>query len=360
MTSRFTRLVPSGAPEVVSDSRVVRYTFSTPEVGRDNHTVAADAWQLDNFLRNPVFLWAHDDSLPPIGRVIQIGDAGGVLRGSVEYAAASLNPFAETIYQMVRAGYISAVSTSWQPIEWDYSRDRDRPKGIDFTKVDLLEVSQVPIPALPDALASASARGINVRPFRDWAERELESRQYLSLPRKSVEAIYRAVSKPAVSTRPRRRADRADAGRRARVAAVQEIIRRGERMERARRLAAGEKAGYVGADRAKLRAAQRHLKRAAKHHEAISLRHGESHGQLEELQKIHERATSTLSELGERSAHSKISRHLEALDRCIREMRSTHEDQADSLDFIGSSICDAGECVDTVLDQVEPAGVADR
>lgn len=185
-----------GAPEFGQNGRVVRYVFSTPAVGRDMHTVTPGAWQLTNFLRNPVFLWAHDDEQPPIGRVVEIGDVGGVLKGNVEYAERDLNPFADTIYRLVRAGYVNAVSTSWQPLDWTMARDKTRPGGVDFTKVDLLEISQVPIPALPAALAEARSRGIDTGPIYDWAERLLDKGGMILVPRSELEELRRAAKMP--------------------------------------------------------------------------------------------------------------------------------------------------------------------
>lgn len=183
-------------PEFVDGGRVIRYTFSTPAVGRDYHTVDPNGWLLSNFQRNPVFLWAHDDELPPIGRVIEIGNVNSKLRGAVEYAPRELNPFADTIYQLVRGKWLNAVSTSWMPIDWDFSRDKDRPKGIDFEKVDLLEISQVPIPALPDALAEARSRGIDTGPLREWAERLLDTGGMIIVPRSELETLQRAAKMP--------------------------------------------------------------------------------------------------------------------------------------------------------------------
>jgi hypothetical protein len=44
----------------------------------------------------------------------------------------------------------------------------------------------------------------------------------------------------------------------------------------------------------------------------------------------------------------------------MRAMSDTHEDQSDGLDNLGHCIDDANECIDEVLDQDEPAGVADE
>lgn len=178
-------------PRRNSSGRIVRYRFSTPAVARDGHTIAA--WQLDNFRLNPVFLWAHDSREPPIGKVIELADNNGYLDGCVEYAERDAYPFADTIFQLVRSGYLNAVSTSWDPIDWSWSTDRSRPGGIDFKLVDLLELSQVPVPALPTALASARAAGIDVSPMAAWAERNLDEGTQV-MTRAALTQIRRAAS----------------------------------------------------------------------------------------------------------------------------------------------------------------------
>jgi HK97 family phage prohead protease len=188
VNQRFTRLAPSGTADVDAASRVVRYVFSDESVGRDGHIVKASAWQTENFEANPVFLWSHSDETPPIGRVVGLTTVGKELRGAVKYAETDL---AETIYQLVRGKFLNATSTSWQPIDWE----RMSTGGCIFTDVDLLEISQVSIPALPTALAQAGARGLNLRPLSRWAERALDTGRF-GVPRSDVEALYRAVRAP--------------------------------------------------------------------------------------------------------------------------------------------------------------------
>lgn len=186
-----------------SSGRIVRYRFSTPAVARDGHAIAA--WRLDNFRLNPVFLWAHDSREPPIGKVIELADKNGYLDGTVEYAERDAYPFADVIFQLVRDGYINAVSTSWDPIEWSWSADHSRPGGIDFKLVDLLELSQVPVPALPTALASARAAGVDVTPMAAWAERCLDEGSTI-MPRTALASVRRAAGAPSpsmASSRPR-------------------------------------------------------------------------------------------------------------------------------------------------------------
>ena len=187
----------TGEPILANSSgRMVRYLFSDTSVGRDQHTISG--WQLDNFRRNPVFLFAHDASSPPIGRIADIQDSAGKLTGSVEYIERDVYPFADMIFQLVRGGYINAVSTSWNPIEWKFSTDRARPGGIDFKLVDLLEISQVPVPALPTALATARSAGIDTSPMIEWTEKTLDegsnvmARDHLSALRRAAGATSKS------------------------------------------------------------------------------------------------------------------------------------------------------------------------
>lgn len=180
-----------------SNGRLIRYLFSDPAVARDRHTITG--WKLDNFRANPVFLWAHQGRELPIGKVVEIDDVtgNGRLVGSVEYAERDLYPFADTVFQLVRGGYVNAVSTSWDPIKWKFSTDRNRPGGIDFELVDLLELSQVPVPAVPNALATARANGIDTGPVYDWAEQVLDQGDMVAISREDLEAMRREAKMPA-------------------------------------------------------------------------------------------------------------------------------------------------------------------
>ncbi len=196
------RTITGGAERAAAggNGRVIRYRLSDPSVGRDGHTIAADAWVLDNYLKNPVVLWAHDASEPPIGRVVEIGTVGDRLMGSVEYPEPEVYPFADTVYRLVKGGYLNATSTGWLPLTWKFSQDRERPGGIDFTLVELLELSQVPVPALSTALVAARAAGIDTGPLYQWAEKVLDTSEKTLMPRPELELICRAAKMPTTTT----------------------------------------------------------------------------------------------------------------------------------------------------------------
>ena len=184
-------LSPQSEAKVDSSSRRVTYIFSDETVARDGHTIQTQGWQLDNFKANPVFLWCHDSSMPPIGKVVDVQRSGKQLSGTVEYADAETYEFADTIYRLTEKGFLNAVSVSWQPLEWRWSKDKDRPGGMDFLRQELLEVSSVPVPALPTALATARAAGINTQPLFEWAEKILDGGGKILIPRDELETLRR-------------------------------------------------------------------------------------------------------------------------------------------------------------------------
>jgi HK97 family phage prohead protease len=158
------RLAPSAELTIVGESRVMTFIFSDGSVDRYGDTIDARGWVLDNFNANPVALFGHDANTVEnvIGRALNVRIEGGRLIGEIEFMEASVNPKAEIVFQMYKGGFLNAVSVGFAPLEWQLSKDKSRPQGIDFKKQELLEISCVPIPALPTALVQARAAGIDV------------------------------------------------------------------------------------------------------------------------------------------------------------------------------------------------------
>jgi HK97 family phage prohead protease len=163
--------VQTGQPKAYEDgSRKIRFCFSDSSVDRAGDRIMAAGWKTDNFSANPVALWAHDSSQPPIGRASNIAVEGDRLMGDIEFAEASVYPFAETIYQLVKNGFISAVSVGFAPIKYSFVEDADRKWGIDYLETELLEISVVPVPCNANALIEARAAGIDTGPLLIWAK----------------------------------------------------------------------------------------------------------------------------------------------------------------------------------------------
>lgn len=162
--------VQSGSTISVDDgARKIRFCFSDGSIDRMGDTIDPNGWELKSFLLNPVALWAHDSSQPPIGRASNVAVDGGKLMGDIEFAPAETYAFADTIYRLSRDGYVSAVSVGFKPIDFKWANEDDREWGIDFQRQELLEISVVPVPANANALIDARAKGIDLRSLEKWA-----------------------------------------------------------------------------------------------------------------------------------------------------------------------------------------------
>jgi HK97 family phage prohead protease len=133
-------------------SRIRRFRFSDGSIDLMDDRLDPLGWELENFRRNPIVPWSHDTSIPPIGRVVNIYKNIVELGGDIEFARPEVSEFADEIFRLVDAGFINACSVGFPPLEWEWADDPDRPFGVNFKRQRLLEVSVVPVPALPSAL----------------------------------------------------------------------------------------------------------------------------------------------------------------------------------------------------------------
>lgn len=198
------RLAPSvNVAPTQQDQNTFRFVFSNESVGRDGFVVLNRGIDHTSYDRNPVVLFAHDDKSPPIGRGGNIDTTRANCTIDITFVPRDILPFAGTVRDLVAGKWLRGISLSWMPVE--HKRSSDPNIAAIFTKVDMLECSVVPLPALPSALLEAAGRGINLRPLRDWASRAIDDGAYRRsgvLTRGALEAIHAA-------SRPRTRSQRA-------------------------------------------------------------------------------------------------------------------------------------------------------
>ena len=176
--------------------RKLRFVFSDGTVDRSGDSIDPAGWQIKTFMENPVALWAHDSSSPPIGRASNVGPLGLKLMGDIEFMPADISPFADSVYRMIKAGFVRAVSVGFIPLKYAFSNDKDRPYGIDFTKQELLEISVCPVPCNPNALHEAKSLGIDTGPLREWASKVLDEGSCVLVPRNLLEETFRQAKTP--------------------------------------------------------------------------------------------------------------------------------------------------------------------
>lgn len=159
-------------------------------------TVSPAGWELENFRRTPVVLWAHDAGSPPVARAIetwvQVTEPVQLLRHELR---ARLQR-AALVYRLYAEGYMRAVSVGFVPKAWRAPAGTGRDGGLDFTRQELTEYSCVPVPANPSALIETRAKGIDTRPMKTWAERALDELGAGDAGRKGCLEGLRAAASP--------------------------------------------------------------------------------------------------------------------------------------------------------------------
>ena len=122
---------------------------------------------------------------------------------------ADVSAFAASIFKMFEQRFLRSVSVGFMPKDFKRIEDDDGNfLGIEFIKQELLEFSAVPVPANSDALVAARHKGIDVMPFKSWAEHTLDdwngetgilARTAYGLDRDSVEQIRREAAGSGIS-----------------------------------------------------------------------------------------------------------------------------------------------------------------
>jgi HK97 family phage prohead protease len=152
------------------DSRSMTFVISTDSVDRMGDTIAVDGWRLDQFRKNPVVLWAHDGSSLPVAKADKVWIETGRLMATAEFTPAGMTRFNDAVFDMLKAGFLSATSVGFMPLKYAFVDDPARRFGIDFIEQELLEFSVVPVPANAEALIQARSAGIDIAPLMQWCE----------------------------------------------------------------------------------------------------------------------------------------------------------------------------------------------
>jgi HK97 family phage prohead protease len=117
---------------------------STATKDRHGEVVSVDGWDLKNFKKNPVLLWAHDHTIPAIGRATKVWVTDGKLMFKGVWQ--DITDMGKAAKQLVDEGIINSFSVGFLPSDME---------GNKYLKQELLEISLVNVPANPDAMMQA-------------------------------------------------------------------------------------------------------------------------------------------------------------------------------------------------------------
>ncbi len=166
-------------------------------IDRSGDLIEDSAWDLTNFLKNPVIAAFHNYYRPPVGKAMWVKVVPGQgLRFKIKFAATEEG---EEFYQLYKDGIMSAFSVGFMPREWvdkedfdekdvkKYSRNGEIPKRV-YKNVELFELSCVVVPDHMNALMERSEKGfIKTKGVMDFVEEVKKSPEYMELISKEKE-----------------------------------------------------------------------------------------------------------------------------------------------------------------------------
>jgi len=149
--------------------RIIRFIGSDESLDRDGDTISIDGWDVSAYMKNPVVIYGHDYSSLPIARTVSVTPDKRTrqLLFDIKFPSIeelSSNPATpsehalrvDAIYNMAKAGILNTVSVGFRGIEYDATAT-----GRNYKRQELMEISLVPIPANPNAVAIMRAAKVS-------------------------------------------------------------------------------------------------------------------------------------------------------------------------------------------------------
>ncbi len=165
--------LPISVKSIDEEARAIRVLASSASKDRDGEILLPSAFKQDLpiYLQNPVVLACHThrtaDARPPVvGHCLKVWIDRAGLWAVIKFARTQL---AEDYWILYRDGAMRAVSVGFRPLEWHEERIDGEVTRV-YDRVELLEISCVPVPSNRDALVRSAGGG------GDWLEDKREAR----------------------------------------------------------------------------------------------------------------------------------------------------------------------------------------
>lgn len=170
-------------------TRTVEFIISDNTTDRYGDIVNQD-WDLKNYWNNPVLLWGHDPSQIDnvLGKCLEINtqeeDDRTLTTAKFQLAEAGTSKGVDTVFKLIQQGILKTVSVGFISHEIAQAENQKGETQNILKGNELLEVSVVPIPANPNAIALSYEDGsLNDKDIK-FMEKSLENA--LTLVKKSV------------------------------------------------------------------------------------------------------------------------------------------------------------------------------
>lgn len=150
------------------EKRLLKMVGTDETRDRDGDIVKLSGWMMENYLKNPVFLWAHDYRSVPLAAAQKVikRRSTNAMEFHLRFPSQELYPFADMILNLYNEGIINASSVGFIPFKWEDLTEEEKQDmspmaqvwgGKKFTKQELLELSGCAVPSNPNALQNSMA-----------------------------------------------------------------------------------------------------------------------------------------------------------------------------------------------------------
>lgn len=188
------------------EKRVLEITGTTESRDRDGDVILVNGWELSDFLKNPVMLWAHDYYSVAIAAAEKVVKRFNPKRLDFKevFAPDGIYPFADMVLALYNIKQLNTSSVGFLPDKWDKIEEKDGDQkpyhwsNRKYTSQSLLELSGCSVPSNPTALQNA-IKGLSISDkLKDqlWKGVSQDTR-YLQPEEKVVEEIegfYKEIS----------------------------------------------------------------------------------------------------------------------------------------------------------------------
>jgi hypothetical protein len=147
--------------------RCVRVIASTAAIDSYDEIVE-QSWRLERYRENPVVLYGHNrvgflgmggdpEKTLPIGYASDVAVVNGQLEATLNFVDEAANPMAVKVWEQFKQGGLRAVSVGFYPNTVREEKHDDKDIYV-LADNELFEISAVPIPANPEAVALSAER----------------------------------------------------------------------------------------------------------------------------------------------------------------------------------------------------------
>ena len=149
------RTVKALVKQISAEARTVIAVITTTKRDRQGDIVESKGLDFENFMLNPVVLWAHQYGMLPVGKVIEVNKQTKKVSVTVKFAT---HTFADEVFGLYKDGTLNAWSLGFIPDEVEALEDAEGKaiplwEGAHIKSAEVLELSAVTVPANSEALS---------------------------------------------------------------------------------------------------------------------------------------------------------------------------------------------------------------